>query len=160
MTTCKSFLSSSMYVYIGFKMFFYFVRHLDSWPSFRFISFMAFFIPSKDLMYKISVFLPLLTNKINKNNNNNNNNNSYVGLEMYAVWMQDLLVMGRIACGMSRLHSSNCKGRFKTSCRPHGGRHAAKHAMSAAWEFFISACKRKELKNCTKITIESRKFPY
>jgi len=44
---------------------------------------MAFFIPSKDLMYKISVFLPLLTNKINKINNNNNN--SYVGLEMYAV---------------------------------------------------------------------------
>jgi len=49
------------YVYIGFKTFFYVVRHLDSiasylptglhlgsshWPSFRFLSFMAFFIPS------------------------------------------------------------------------------------------------------------------
>ena len=91
---------------------------------------------------------------------NNNNNSSYVRLEMYAVWMQDLLVMRRIACILLPLHSRSCEGRFKRSCRPLGGRHAAKHAMSAAWEFFISACERKELKNCTKITTESRKFPY
>ena len=39
-----------MQVYIGFKTLFYVVRHLDSiashWPSFRFLLFMAFLIPS------------------------------------------------------------------------------------------------------------------
>ena len=37
-------------MYVGFKTSFYVVRHLDSiafhWPSFRFLSFMAFLIPS------------------------------------------------------------------------------------------------------------------
>ena len=52
-SSCNRIHNMCMYVYIGFKTFFYVVRHLDSiaslsshWPSVRFLSFMAFFIPS------------------------------------------------------------------------------------------------------------------